>query len=213
LGLRFVAKRRFNAISFGSVVPDEMADRIRQSMQALGSANPYLLASFIAQDRKLILWHGFADGALSPYVTIRYYRELARWHMGYQRLQKNVKLFMAPDVGHCGWGGVGPNAFETLYHKIPGEPPLPPKMDPEHDFLMALEAWVEDNAAPEHIIASRYQDDEPGKPVVRTLPLCQFPAQARYQGSGDLNDGSSWSCPAGDQRLLTVGSFGSRGGL
>jgi len=54
---------------------------------------------------------------------------------------------------------------------------------------------------------------EPGKPVVRTLPLCQFPAQARYQGSGDLNDGSSWSCPAGDQRLLTVGSFGSRGGL
>jgi hypothetical protein len=213
LGMRFVENGEIKEIASSSVVPDEMANRIRQSMQEIGPANPYLLASFIERNRKLIMWHGFSDGWLSPYVTIRYYRELVRLHMGYQQLQKNVRLFMAPDVGHCGWGGEGPNAFQTLYHKMPGEPLPPPKMDAEHDLLMALEAWVEDNSAPQHIIASRYQDDDPRKPVVRAIPLCPFPAQAHYKGSGDVNEASSWSCPVGDQSLLVVGSSGIRGGL
>ena len=74
---------------------------------------------------------------------------------------------MAPDVAHCGWGGAGPNAFQTLYHKVPGELP-PPVIDADHDLLMALEKWVTTKSPPQRIIASRYQDDDPSKPVVRS---------------------------------------------
>jgi hypothetical protein len=49
---------------------------------------------------------------------------------------------MAPDVGHCGVGGDGPNAFQTLYHKVPGEMP-PPVVDADNDMLSALERWTE----------------------------------------------------------------------
>jgi hypothetical protein len=211
LGMRFVEKGNSKEMLVGSVIPDGVARRVQQSLQTLSSPNPYLLASFIAQDRKLIMWHGFADGFLSPYVTIQYYEELAQLHSGYQHLQKNVKLFMAPDVGHCGFGGAGPNAFQSLYHRLPGAL-LPPQMDAEHDMLMALESWVESHVEPEHIIASKYRDDDPSNPVVRKMPLCQFPTEARYQGSGDVNESSSWSCSSGDQSLLNVGTFGSRAG-
>jgi len=183
LGMRFSEKKDFGPPVSRPVMSDEMADRVRQSMQALGSASPYLLANFIASNKKLIMWHGLSDGLLSP------------------------------DVGHCGWSGAGPNAFETLYHKMPGEPATPTTMDAEHDLLMALEAWVERKSAPEHIIASRYQDDDATKPITRAMPLCPFPAQARYNGFSDVHAASSWSCPLDDRRMSTVGNFGLRGGL
>jgi hypothetical protein len=179
----FSEKKDFGPPVSRPVMSDEMADRVRQSMQALGSASPYLLANFIASNKKLIMWHGLSDGLLSP------------------------------DVGHCGWSGAGPNAFETLYHKMPGEPATPTTMDAEHDLLMALEAWVERKSAPEHIIASRYQDDDATKPITRAMPLCPFPAQARYNGFSDVHAASSWSCPLDDRRMSTVGNFGLRGGL
>ena len=45
------------------------------------------------------------------------------------------------------------------------------------------------------------------------MPLCMFPQQARYSGSGDVNDATNWSCPAGDQSLLRIGRNGAEAGL
>jgi feruloyl esterase len=45
------------------------------------------------------------------------------------------------------------------------------------------------------------------------MPLCRFPEQARYKGSGDVTDASSWSCPQQDQSLLAVGPNGIQAGL
>jgi feruloyl esterase len=46
-----------------------------------------------------------------------------------------------------------------------------------------------------------------------TMPLCKFPAMARYSGKGEIKDGANWSCPANDTRLLTVGESGRQGGV
>jgi feruloyl esterase len=192
--------------------PDSVARRIGQSLQALSPSNPFQLAPFIAQGRKLLMWHGYADGLLDPYVTVRYYQQLADINGGYANLRRNVRLFMAPDVAHCGYGGAGPNAFQTLYHKTMGELP-PPVIDPRHDLLSALEAWVEAGVAPDQIVASKYVDDDPSKPVVRSMPLCPFPAAARYDGKGDVNAADAWSCPAADERLLQMGPFGRHAGM
>jgi feruloyl esterase len=92
-----------------------------------------------------------------------------------------------PGMLHCN-GGPGPNSFDTL---------------------SALENWVEKGVAPESIVASH----STGGVVDRTMPLCKFPEQARYKGSGEVTDAANWSCPANDKSLLEVGPNGTQSGV
>jgi hypothetical protein len=62
--------------------------------------------------------------------------------------------------------------------------------DPEHDCLSAVVHWVEEGVAPDHSIASKMAS---GK-VVRTRPLCPYPEQAVYKGSGSIDDAANYEC-------------------
>jgi len=65
---------------------------------------------------------------------------------------------------------------------------------------------VERGIAPEAIPASN--------PVTgRSMPLCKFPEQAHYLGTGDVNNAANWTCPADDRSLLEVGRAGFAAGL
>jgi hypothetical protein len=44
------------------------------------------------------------------------------------------------------------------------------------------------------------------------MPLCKFPEEARYLGSGDVNLAANWTCNANDTRMLRVGSDGAVAG-
>jgi feruloyl esterase len=149
------------------------------------------LVPYLRRGNKVILYHGYDDHGQSPYRTIGFYQELAEMFGGYRNVQKHARLFMAPGRQHCG-GGPGPNSFDTL---------------------TALENWVEHGIAPESIIASKYVLDNPSQGVTRTMPLCKFPEQARYDGVGDPNDAASWMCPSRDRSLLEVGPNGIQAGL
>jgi feruloyl esterase len=148
------------------------------------------LDRFIAQNRKLIMYHGFSDGWMTPYRTVQFYEDWAKSRGGYKELQQSARLFMVPGMYHCS-GGPGPNTF---------------------DALSALENWVENDVAPETIVATKYVDDDPTKSATRTMPLCKFPEQAEYGGSGDVNQAASWHCSA-DPKLLEVGEDGLLAGL
>jgi hypothetical protein len=71
--------------------------------------------------------------------------------------------------------------------------------------------WVENGTTPEHLIATKWNNDtlEDGISMQRTL--CPCPQKAVYSGSGDWHAASSWSCHGGD--LLTFpavnGSIGT----
>ena len=95
------------------------------------------------------------------------------------------RLFMLPATGHCG-GSTGPNA-------IGGGMPEPPKAfrDADHHVVSALMKWVEQGVAPERIIANKF--DGSGN-VTRSRPVCAYPDEARYNGSGDINDAANFSC-------------------
>lgn len=97
---------------------------------------------------------------------------------------------MVPGMYHCS-RGPGPNVF---------------------DALGALEQWVEKGVAPEAIVATEYTNDELAQPALRTMPLCAFPRQAQYSGSGDVNNAANWSCTANED-LLQVGPNGASAGL
>ena len=58
------------------------------------------------------------------------------------------------------------------------------------DPLPALERWVEDGIAPDTILATRVEDGE----VVRSRPICAYPAASTWDGSGDPDDAASFRC-------------------
>ena len=84
------------------------------------------------------------------------------------------RLFMVPGMLHCA-GGPGANMLATL---------------------PAITQWVEQHQAPDMLIATKYRDNDPQKPVERVRPLCPFPARAEWDGKGDSNNPASYRCVA-----------------
>lgn len=127
------------------------------------------LSRFRAHDGKLILYHGFADPIVVTRDTITYYDRIRdEQNLSPEELQSFARLFLVPGMGHCS-GGPGPNTF---------------------DALTPLINWVENGDAPESIVATRSQ----GGSVVMSRPLCAYPKQARYIGSGAPNDAANFVC-------------------
>jgi feruloyl esterase len=124
---------------------------------------------FRAAGGRLLMWHGWDDARLSPFYSVEFYRDVQR------RLAREApqmgdffRLFMAPGVAHCS-GGRGPSNF---------------------DALQALEQWVEQGVAPARIVASGVTDAG----VMRSRPLCPYPAQAVYSGHGSADEAASFIC-------------------
>jgi feruloyl esterase len=145
--------------------------------------------AFKAHGGKLLIYHGWADSIVNPLGTVAFYDALAKAQGGADQLQGSARLFLLPGVEHCGLGGGdGPDAVGSE-HGLPA-----PEVDAEHDVLAALAQWVETGTPPEKLIATKYQGDDPTKPIVMQRPACPYPKKARYTGSGDTNAAASFVC-------------------
>jgi hypothetical protein len=130
---------------------------------------PEGVVAFLADGRKLLLSHGWADGLIPAMSTVNFYRELTG-HLASSKSSKaaeSARLFMIPGMGHCG-GGSGPYVF---------------------DAISTLDKWVESGEAPERIVVSNPR----GGPA-RTRPLCQWPQEAVYSGEGSPDDEKNFTC-------------------
>jgi Tannase and feruloyl esterase len=148
-----------------------------------------------AHGAKIIHYVGWADSAIAPINSVNYYdrvrAELAgaessrrdgdRW----KEIQEFYRLFMVPGMAHCS-AGDGPNAFGNGVNNGP-------VIDADHDLLRALERWVEDDVAPEKIIATHYANNNSASGVQFQRPLCPFPQVARYT-VGDPTNADSFKC-------------------
>ncbi|HSR24159.1 MAG TPA: tannase/feruloyl esterase family alpha/beta hydrolase [Candidatus Eisenbacteria bacterium] len=141
-------------------------NRLRTEGRVFNSTNADLSA-FRRRGGKLILWHGWADQAIPPTGTPAYYDAVQDRMGGLQAVQQFARLFMFPSVYHCG-GGFGPNQF---------------------DLINPIVHWVERGEAPTTIVAT--QSDSSGT-VVRTRPAFSYPEQARYVGSGSIDDAANF---------------------
>lgn len=175
--------------NFQNIVSDQAIAQIDAATQAGSGVNPLALGTFLRQGRKMIMYHGFSDGFISPFRTERFYEDLQKAIGSYTATQNNVRLFMVPGMDHCG-GGPGPNIFDTL---------------------TSLESWVESGVAPASILATKYTDDNPALTPIRSMPLCPFPAQAQFNG-GDQTNAANWSCST-NQNLLEIGADGAAAGM
>jgi feruloyl esterase len=197
-GIQYLVERNpnFNVRSFdaGSPIGIESDQALRlfdQRTEAGDGDQPAKLLRFIAQDRKMLIYHGLSDPALPAFRTINHYEAVAdSVEGGIRELQENVRLFLAPGMHHCA-GGPGPNVFDTL---------------------TALENWVEQGQAPDSMIATHFKNNIASQGIDRTMPLCAFPTQARFDGKGNVNDAASWSCKP-NKKMLEVGPNGRLAGV
>ena len=122
------------------------------------------LSEFKARGGKLILWHGWSDGPLTPLASIQYFEEVEQRD---PQVRDYFRLYLLPGVAHCG-GGSGPDKV---------------------DWLATVAQWVEQGEAPYEVIASKFDQD--GN-VRMTRPLYPYPLRAVYKGSGNTNEAESF---------------------
>ncbi|MGP8271291.1 MAG: tannase/feruloyl esterase family alpha/beta hydrolase [Terracidiphilus sp.] len=175
----------------GFTVDRGLADATSKTGKILDSTDPDL-RPFARHGGKLILYHGWSDAAIPPMNTIAYY-ESVRANVGARAEDSFVRLFMVPGMQHCG-EGPGPNSFGEHGPSSASGPD-----DAQHDIRLALEEWVERGAAPETVIAAKYEGSGPARKVVMTRPLCAWPLVAQYKGSGDIGKATSFTCAQTDK--------------
>lgn len=197
-GIQYLVERdpTFNVRTFDANSPigveSDQALRLFDRRTELGDGDqPTKLLPFIAEGRKMLIYHGLSDPALPAFRTINHYEAVAGLvEGGIRELQDNVRLFLVPGMHHCS-GGPGPNVFDTL---------------------TALENWVEQGQAPDSILATHFKNNSAAQGADRTMPLCKFPEQATYKGTGDVNDAANWRCDPKNKDMLKVGPNGRLAG-
>jgi feruloyl esterase len=168
----FVFGPDYNSLTFNfDTDPPQLA-----TLRELANASNPDLSAFQANGGKLIAWQGWSDPAPSPFRTVQYYDAVVQTLGGYT--DQFFRLFMAPGVYHCSNPEVGVDGTTT------GPGPN------NFDMLTALENWIERGAAPDRIIASH----STAGVVDRTRPLCPYPREARYVGTGSVDDAANFVC-------------------
>jgi len=161
---------------------------VSRDLAAVDKAMPELraddadLSAFKAHGGRAILYEGWMDPAVSANMIVDYAKAVQARMGGEAAADSFLRLFMVPGMLHCS-GGAGPDQFG-------GSGGDAPVQDSGHDLLSALEDWVEHGRPPERIVASKVVDGQ----VVRTRPLCVFPAEARYKGAGSTDDAANFVC-------------------
>lgn len=157
--------------------PDRDYAAARKALGPIVDSDNPDIRPFLKRGGKLIVYHGWSDAALPPGNTIDYYEAVRRKA---SRADDQVRLFMVPGMGHCG-GGVGPN---------------------QADWLDELDRWMEGGKAPERIVASKLENPlavYTGAPTktLQTRPLCAWPMQARWTGTGSTDEAVNFRCVRG----------------
>jgi feruloyl esterase len=140
-----------------------------QSVSAQVNATNPDMGAFAAQGSKLILYTSLSDQLVEPFGTIAYFNQVVQT-MGQAQTNGFMRYYTAPGVTH---GGTGPGAGLA-------------------DRLGALEAWVEQGVTPpDQLLATKLAQDGS---VALTRPMCRYPAWPKYNGGGDVNAASSFTC-------------------
>jgi feruloyl esterase len=142
--------------------------RFELSQNLIMNATDPNVRKFFAHNGKLLVYQGWNDQNVSPYNTVNYFKSVQEAIGGASKTGNNIRLFMMPGMAHCS-GGEGPNTF---------------------DKIGTLDHWVEQDKAPDTIIASHSTN---GK-IDRTRPLCPYPQVAKYKGSGSIDDAANFEC-------------------
>jgi pimeloyl-ACP methyl ester carboxylesterase len=135
--------------------------------QSLGDTTWTNLSTFAARGGKQIFYHGVSDAWFSAMDTVEYYEKMAAANGGLQTADRFSRVFLVPGMAHCAGGEQTLDSF---------------------DMLTALVDWVENDKAPDSVVATGAS--MPGI----SRPLCPYPQYPHYSGNGDPADAANFSC-------------------
>jgi hypothetical protein len=137
-----------------------------EEVGSLNRADGVMYSSFRQHGGRLLIYTGLGDQAFSAKELLAYYRKLGDANGGAAATAAFARVFLAPGMTHCGGG----------------------KSLDEFDPLQSVVDWVEHDKAPDQMIAT-------GKAFPgRSRPLCAYPTQSRYRGSGSTEDAANFEC-------------------
>ncbi|ETS78552.1 hypothetical protein PFICI_10614 [Pestalotiopsis fici W106-1] len=165
------------------------------------TADDFDISPFYARGGKLIHHHGLADATLATGSSIYFYQQVKAAILSQSiQLDDFYRMFLVPGLEHCmaspsnvnaPWYIAGANQAAQLGTSASGVPGF---RDAQHDVILALMNWVENGTAPDAIVATKWDNDDVTKEVSRQRPICPYPQQAKFNGSGDPNLAESWQC-------------------
>ncbi|TVY27482.1 putative feruloyl esterase B-1 [Lachnellula hyalina] len=183
----------------------EKADRLNPGG---ANADDFDLSSFQSRGGKLIHYHGLSD-SLIPAGSSILFREKVAEAMRSTSLDDFYRMFLIPGMGHCRNSDLAPwyiagggQTIASSSHSVPGF------SDAQHDVVLAIMDWVEKGDAPDSLIATKFLDDKDSTKVVNQRPICAYPSQAQYVGSGNMNESSNWACQAGKSISIPEAKLG-----
>ncbi len=158
---------------------DHQLETARERLGPLVDHNSPDIQAFKAYGAKLLVYHGWNDPVVVATDSIDYYERVKATQGSKAEVDSFMRLFMVPGMGHCA-GGIGATNIRVTDS---------PRPHPEQDILAALDRWVEEGSAPDHLIAS-------GKVggADRTRPVCAYPKRAVYLGSGSTDSAENFAC-------------------
>jgi acetyl esterase/lipase len=162
----FVTKDpKYNSLSVDPEHPGRWQARISE-LTKRQDVNKADLSEFAAHGGKILMAHGTSDQLVSTRATEQYFNRV-RSVMGPDRTDNFMRYYEIPGYSH---------ALSTVFAA-------------SWDSVTTLENWVEKGIAP----GPQVVGDTAGVPG-RTRPLCEYPSWPKYNGSGDVNAASSFSC-------------------
>jgi feruloyl esterase len=156
-------------------------------------AHETLLQSFSADGHKIIAYIGTVDVSAPGFEKYQEALVAGDLQAGSSRSEAEKKVgqfyraFELPGMEHC-MGGPGPNNISASLQ------PERPKRGPDRDIMDALVNWVEHGHAPDFLVATKYTDDDPAKPVVMTRPICVYPKVTVWDRKGNPSNYRSFAC-------------------
>ncbi|KAI0444289.1 Tannase/feruloyl esterase [Xylaria telfairii] len=152
---------------------------------------------------KIIMYGGLADNVVPVQHTTYYYNRTVA-AMG--NIDDFFRYFQIPGMQHC-WGTPENVKAPWMIGSIGQSVQRPPYNsawsvplgfnDSRHDALLALINWVEKGQEVSQIIASEFNftyGNIQNIVLYRQRPLCMFPKTAKWNGKGNQNDATSWTC-------------------
>jgi feruloyl esterase len=108
--------------------------------------------------------------------VINYYKSVVA-KMGQTRADQFIRFYVTPGVNHPGDGVT--SSGEAVPAKV--------------DLLGELDAWVESGKAPDTLVQVSQESKAPFT-VLSSRPMCRYPLYPRYDGRGDPEQVSSFTC-------------------
>jgi feruloyl esterase len=163
---------RFDSLKLDPQSPGPYRERI-SDLLGLQDVNKTDLSAFNKRGGKLLLMHGLADGLVATDATSEYYLRLLD-DMGHKNVRRFVRYYTIPGLGHVfGSPSATGGGFFASWDPLP-----------------ALEAWVEKGQEPSGLVTV----DQNAATRGRTRPVCEWPSWPKYNGAGDPNSATSFTC-------------------